>query len=141
MSAAAELRAAAESVRRFGGEWVRDASGLIAESIDAQLRADTGDGRLSNAHGYGAVDVQVTVTGDSATVRNAGDKVVWGWLEDGTNAHVVRARGRALRTPVGPRRSARVSGMAAKQTWTKGNDRGLDAAERAALELFNRTMG
>jgi len=131
----------ADAARRFPRDWTRDGSRLVSEAITLQSKADTGgDGRLSNARGYGAVTVDVRLDESQASITNGGDKTIWAWLEDGTGRHRVRARrqGGTLRTPYGPRQSVVVEGMKAKQTWTKGNEKGLDAAERDALARFER---
>lgn len=140
MTASAELHAAADAARHFGQEWTRDGSRLVEESIVKQLRIDTGgDGALSNARGFGSAMVDVRVSSTQARISNGGDATIWAWLEEGTGRHRVSARrGRVLRTPFGFRRSVVVAGMKAKHTWTKGNERGLDAAEQDAIDKFEQ---
>jgi len=143
----AEYRAIARKVEEFGAYWCRHSGDLVAQQITNQLRADTGgDGRLSNAR-LGPADVRVKATAKAAYIKNSGSKVVWAWLEEGTGTHTIspkgrgRGRRRALRTPYGPRARVTVSGMKPKQTWTKGNERGMAAAERDATYQFGRMLG
>lgn len=150
MSAAAELGAVASAARRFGTEYLRAASKLVEDEIIKQLNADTGgNGALSNAPKLKAASTRVRITSDAAYIRNAGSKVIWAWLEEGTGAHTIRRkrragrgrRGRALRTPYGPRASVSVRGMTAKNTWTKGSEAGVELAEREAVVQFEKGLG
>ena len=127
MGAAAEFRRLADDVRRFADDWPAEGAKVIERETLDQLNAATGgDGRLSNARGYGRATVKVARRSGSAVVSAEGDKTIWAWLEEGTGTHRVSAgRGRFLRTPYGPRRSVVVSGMRPKKPW----DKAMAAAE------------
>jgi hypothetical protein len=77
-----------------------------------------------------------------ALVAAAGSAGLWAILEHGTSAHTIRARNvRALTTPFGPRRMVQVSGVSARQTWSKGAASALVQAERDAAEAFAEEVG
>lgn len=67
---------------------------------------------------------------------------MWGILQGGTVAHVVRAKpGRFLATPKGPRREVHVSGSRARHTFTEGATTGLNAAERDIEQAWVQRLG
>lgn len=125
----------AADVRTFANDCPGETIELVERAIDAQLRADTGgDGALSNARKLGRATVETTRGRGDAEASAAGARVIWSWLERGTSAHVVEAKGRGrsavLATPYGPRKRVKVSGMRAKRTWSRGADEGMRNAER-----------
>jgi hypothetical protein len=137
-SAAAAIRSYADDVRRLADEQPAAGAALLAETIDAALRADTGgDGGFSHGQGMGRATVDVLTRSGSADVIGAGSRGVWAILEHGTRGHEVRAgRGGFLRTPYGPRRAVNVSGVAARRTWTRANERALPLIENETERRF-----
>jgi hypothetical protein len=138
VAAAAALGRLARDVARFADDWPRQGAEVAAGVLRSQLAAD-GGGTFSKAPGMSA-RVEVRPGAGSAEVVGVGGG--WTWLQNGTRAHSVAARGGGfLRTPYGPRRTVHVEGMAAKNTWTNGAGRAVDAARRDAVSSFARVVG
>lgn len=136
--AADAITGLARDVRRFADDWPRHGAEIAADVVSAALAAD-GGGRFSNAPHMSA-RVEVRGGGGSADVVGVGGG--WTWLQHGTRAHTVTAKGGGfLRTPYGPRRSVNVEGMAAKRTWDRGAARAVDAATRDAATQFAKAVG
>lgn len=130
MSAAGYRRVAAD-VRQFADRAPGEAIALVDDAITAQLRADTGDGSFSHGPDLGRATTRTTKRQGEAEVQADGSRRVWGILEGGTSGHTVTASaGRVLRTPFGPRRSVTVSGVAARETFTKSCAKGMEEAAR-----------
>ena len=138
MSGADVVRGWASDVRRFADDWPRQGGAVLARAVVDQLNADTGDGRLSHDRRGGVANVEVTAGRASADVTGAGSIGTWVILESGTRAHPVTGKGTTgvVRTPYGPRRTVTVRGARARQTWTRGVDRGMDAVEADATRAW-----
>jgi hypothetical protein len=132
VTGAADVRAWATAVRRFVEAAPGEAIAPVDEAITARLRRDTGgDGAFSRGRNLGRATTNVRRSNGEAEVTSAGSRAVWGILQGGTVAHVVRAApGRYLATPSGPRRLVNVSGVSARHTFTEGAAAGIDDAER-----------
>lgn len=132
MSGAADVRAFAADVRRFADAAPGESIAAVDEAITAQLRRDTGgDGSLSRGRKLGRATTSVRRKRGEAEVVPSGSRNVWGILQGGTSAHVVRAkRGGFLATPYGPRRQVHVSGAPARHTFTEGAATGIADAQR-----------
>lgn len=129
---AADIRGWGRDVTAFAREQPRTAIEAVDDAVTRQLRRDTGgDGSLSNGRKLGRATTRVTERDGEAEVSADGSRAVWGILEGGTTGHVIEApRGRLLRTPKGPRRRVRVSGVRARHTFTDAARTGLADAER-----------
>ena len=132
MSGEATIRGWGRDIQRFGREAPRDAIRVVDDAVRQQLQRDTGgDGGFSHGRELGRAQTRVTSSPGEAVVEAAGSMRVWGILQRGTSGHEVHAaRGRFLRTPYGPRRSVRVSGVSARETFTSGAQAGLEDAAR-----------
>lgn len=137
---AATVRGWGRDVAVFARDWPADGARVLAREVADRLARDTGgDGRLSHGRRLGAATVDVDTGAGRADVSSGGSSAVWSILEHGTRAHVTRARpGRVLATPYGPRRSVSVRGTPPAHTWTRGSERGMDAAERAAAAAWGQ---
>jgi len=139
-SGAATVHQWAREIQRFADDWPAQGADVLQRAITSQLQADTGgDGGLSHARNLGRANVEVDAAAGSADINGSGSMAVWVMLEHGTRAHDVRAgRGRVLRTPFGPRTVVRVSGMAAKRTWTRGVEAGMPQVARDGDAAWSR---
>ncbi len=139
MSGADTVAGWAESLRIFGNEWPPEGADACAEYINRQVILDTGgDSRLSNHRG-GEIDIEVEGAGTEWTIVPAGNVSALSILESGTSDHAIYSRrgpGRAVMTPDGPRRMVEVSGVSARNTWTKGAEAGIKEAEKVAEQMF-----
>lgn len=137
-SAAASIRGYASDLRQFADDEPRQGAEMLADAIEARLRADTGgDGGFSHGREMGRATVDVRASAGTADVIGAGSRAVWAILEHGTASHDVHARrGGVLSTPHGPRRSVHVSGVAARQTWTKANEATIPLVQRETERRF-----
>jgi hypothetical protein len=136
------IRGWADDVHRFADDWPAQGARLVDDSIRRRLNADAGDGGLSHGRNMGRATTRINVRDGDAEVVADGSRRVWGILEGGTSAHVVRAApGRMLRTPFGPRPSVRVSGVRARRTFSEGADDGLARAEQDASSAWSRIGG
>lgn len=145
--------AAQQNVRRVG---VRNATAVMAASIDAELVAATGDRRLSGVGKNGArLGIKTVIGNDKASLSATGP---WQLVEGDTKKHDISPRGRrvgkrgrplkgaqALKIGGGFYASAKATGGSkGKEPWAKGTIAGrplaakaFDAAEAAALrEVF-----
>ena len=138
MTVAARLHRAASICRQVAQELPGEAAEAARPELESVLRSDTGgDGRLSNLSG-GSATVQVSGGAGRADVEAGGNRGAWRILESGTRAHEIRARGKALRTPYGPRRVVNVSGARAKRTWSRGEVPAKAAARRVGKAALAR---
>jgi len=139
VAAADTIQGWGRDVRRFADDWPARGAELVDEAILARLRADSGDGSLSHDRRGGRATTRIIKASGSADVVAAGNRGVWGILEGGTRPHTVTAaKGRTLRTPYGPRREVRVSGVRGRHTFTEGAARGLDLAAKDAEAQWAR---
>lgn len=131
-SGAATINGWARDVSRFADDLPGASIGVVERAIEARLRADTGgDGALSHGRNLGRATTSTTVSNGEAIVVPSGSRNVWGILQGGTQAHVVRAKpGSFLATPYGPRAQVHVGRSRARHTFTEGATIGLDAAQR-----------
>lgn len=142
MAGADTIRGWARDVQRFADDWPAVGITVVDQAVVDRLRADTGDGSFSHGRNMGRATTRIQKGRSEASVAADGSMRVWGILESGTSAHVVRAaRGRMLRTPYGPRAQVRVSGVRARHTFTEGADRGLTGAVRDAETAWARVGG
>ena len=131
-SGSATIRGWGRDIQRFEREAPRDAIAEVEDAVAQQLRRDTGgDGGFSHGRNLGRASLRVTARPGEAELEAAGSLRVWGILQGGTSGHETRARkGRLLRTPYGPRPAVRVSGVKARETFTKAAQAGLKDAQR-----------
>lgn len=142
-SAGDSLRRLAIRAERMTQQWPNAAAALVERAVTAELRSATGgDGALSHDKGGGRATVMTRRRGQgAATVEAAGSIGTWAILQRGTRPHTVNARrGKVLRTPYGPRRTVRVSGVRGRRTWTQGVDDGLPQARASARAAFREVI-
>lgn len=132
MSGAATIRGWGRDIQQFERDAPRDAIRVVDQAVRDQLQRDTGgDGGFSHGRDLGRATTRVTSSAGEAEVEASGSMRVWGILQGGTRGHEVRAaKGKFLRTPQGPRRSVRVSGVSARETFTTAAQAGLEDAAR-----------
>ena len=136
------LRRLAERAERMERDWPRDAAQLVEKAVDAGLRQATGDGGFSHGPRMGRASVRVNASSGRARVEAAGSMAVWTILETGTTPHTVDAGpGRVVRTPFGPRRRVRVSGVSGRHTWTRAVTQAMPQVRRDAADEFRRMVG
>jgi hypothetical protein len=137
---AADIRSWGRDVRAFADDAPGRAIELVDRAIVARLRADTGgDGALSRGRKLGRATTTTTTRKGEAIVEPSGSRAVWGILQGGTTAHVIRAApGRFLATPKGPRRQVRIPATSARHTFTEGATRGMTDAERQLSNEWGR---
>jgi len=129
------MPAALRAAQKVG---VTRAAYFTKKQIVQEIVRDVGaDMRMSNARGRGKLGVGYQVKqypGNAvAFVKPRGPAFMWRWLEDGTDGHIIRARGskstrrgnrrpgaRALTTPNGLYTRVYVRGMEPKNTWSDG---------------------
>ena len=142
MSAGDALDRLARDAARFADEWPRDGADLIAERMVSALRADTGgDGRFSHVpdgcrRRRRHRRVRLRRRG-RCRLQGCGR----GWNTEPAVTSSRRPPGKALRTPYGPRARVKVSGMAAKRTWTSNVGRAVDAAADDARARLAESSG
>lgn len=136
---AAAFERYADDLARFADDALDDSATILARAVEAELRADTGDGMLSHGRHLGRATVEIDASAGEAEVAAAGSMAVWAIIQRGTTAHTVRAApGKALSTPHGPRVEVHVSGAPARRTWTRGNERGLPEVQSDLERRFSR---
>lgn len=141
-SAGDSLRRLATRAERFERQWPGDAAALVGRAVTAELRSATGDGALSRDKSRGRATVATRKRGGTAVVEADGNMGVWAIIQSGTRAHTVDAgAGKVLRTPQGPRRRVRVSGVRARRTWTRGVADGMPKAKASAQRAFGEVVG
>jgi len=132
VSGAGTIRGWGRDIQRFTRDAPRQAIRVVDDAVTQQLRRDTGgDGGFSHGRNLGRATTRVTSSAGEAEVAASGSLRVWGILQGGTSGHEVRPGGRGLlRTPYGPRPFVRVSGVSARETFTRGAQTGLEGAAR-----------
>lgn len=103
MTAAGDLRAAADELERYPAELVERGVDMLRTEVRARLKVDTGgDSRLSGI-GNARLSVSGTVTGDvfvEGRVTAGPRRLIgpWRWLNDGTRPHGAHPGTRPLMT-------------------------------------------
>src|SRR5690349_2655469 len=108
------LRRLATRAERMGRQWPGDAADLVKAELERELRADTGDGRLSHGRDLGTARVVVRDRVGEAIVEAEG-KRVWGVLE------------KAGRRP--------------RRTWSRGVKAADPKVKRSADQAWREVMG
>lgn len=128
---------------------MRAAAREVDSAIKLSLRADTGDGRLSNM-GNALLTTKTTYTGRGSFVvaditPGSRSRGAWAILQRGTRPHVIRPRARRRYNVLAIGGNVitggvAVSGSPAKRTWTNGTARGEPAARRSGTEAWRATV-